>query len=126
MESTCKSGILKDFIMSNLIEQIFALEEGRGGDAIILQNKVEGSNGAPNYFGAQAIIQRINTVGGWQWCLRTLMPTRDGPMAGSGIYGDIDYVVKATEKQFGIKSDVREWVVAEYRDPDFPPNLIPM
>lgn len=43
--------------MSNFIEQLFALEEGRVGDAIILQPKKTDSNGEPNFFGAQAIIQ---------------------------------------------------------------------
>jgi hypothetical protein len=116
--------------MSNLIETIVALEEGRGGDAIILQSKKPGGNGAPSYYNANAIIQRIPTPSGYMWCLRLLMPkmTTLGVMnsAGSGIYGDIDYVVAAAERQFGVKSDVREWVHVNYIDPEFPSNLLPM
>lgn len=108
--------------MSNLIEQIIAMEEGRGGDAIILQQKREHGNSAPNYTLADAIIRRMPTVGGYKWALHTLMFGR----SGSGIYGTIDEVVQATEKQFGVKSDVREWVPCNYTDPDYPPNLIPM
>lgn len=110
--------------MSNFIEQFIAMEEGRGCDAIILQSKNPGDNGAPKYQVAQAIVQKINTVGGWQWCLRLLQPGRHGPVAGSGIYGDPNYITQVVERQFGTKSDVREWVPVEYVDPEFPPNLI--
>lgn len=112
--------------MSNFIEQLFALEEGRNGDAIILQEKKPGTNGAPNFHWAQAIIQRIRTPSGDQWCLRLLMSGRNGPMAGSGIYGDLNYITTVVEKQFGKKSDVREWIGVEYTDPNFPANLLPM
>lgn len=106
--------------MSNLVEQIVAMEEGRGGDAIILQKK--SGNGAPNYYAADAIIRRLPTMGGYKWALHSLM----GGRTGSGIYGSIDDIVAAAEKQFGIKSDVREWVAVSYIDPDYPPNLLPM
>lgn len=107
--------------MSNLIEQIIAMEEGRGGDAILLQRMREHGNSAPNYALADAIIRRLNTMGGYQWVLHTLIYGR----TGSGIYGTIDDVVRAAEKQFGVKSDVREWVPCNYTDPDFPINLLP-
>lgn len=112
--------------MSNLIEMLFALEERRAGDAIILQTKSEGGNGAPRFHSANAIIQRLNTPGGYQWCLRLLMPSVRGPIAGSGIYGDLNHIVHHAERQFGVKSEVREWVSVEYTNPDFPFNLLPM
>lgn len=113
--------------MSNLVEQILIMEDGiSGGDAIILQPKQPGGNGAPNYMRADAIIRRIKTHGGFQWAFHTLQPSAAGyPVSGSGIYGDINEVVKAAERQFGTRSNEREWIHVDYCDPDYPPNLIP-
>jgi len=105
--------------MSNLIEQILKMEDGIGGDAIIYQPKA--GNGSPDYLSAEAIIMRIHTMAGYEWVFRPLMFGR----AGSGFYGDIDYVVETAERKFGTKFEATEWVPVDYADPDFPHNLLP-
>lgn len=105
--------------MSNRVEQLIKADE-LGFDALIFQDK--SGNGQPNYHSAYAIIRKIRTPGGVQWALHTLMFGR----TGSGIYGDINEVLRAAEAQFGVKSEEREWMEVEYADPDFPARLIPM
>lgn len=108
--------------MSNLIEQLIGMETGGLYDAILLQKKQSNSNGAPNYFHADAIIRRIRTPGGWKWAFHSLISAR----TGSGQYfDDINDLAASVERQIGIKSDIREWVGVDYCDPDFPSNLIP-
>ena len=106
--------------MSNLIEQILAMEAGTC-DAIMLQLKHDGDNGEPHYAAASAIIRRLPTIGGVQWAYHTMYFGR----TGSGMYGDIDEVVNFAEKIHGIRLTMSEWVQLNYKDEGFPHNLIP-
>jgi len=90
-------------------------------DALLLQNM--SGNGAPQVWGAHAIIRKIKTHDTsvpFQWAFHTLTMG----CTGSGIYGDIETVRIAAERQFGIKSDIRQWIQVEYLD--LPLNLLPM
>lgn len=108
--------------MSNLIEQLFAMDERRGGDAIILQPIDKTGNSQPVYWRADAIVRRIKTHDGYQWAFHTLIMGK----TGSGQYfHDLNDLVTSVERQFGTKSEVREWIVVDYTDSDFPVNLLP-
>ena len=114
--------------MSNLVEQIIAVEEGKSGDAIILIDKKLAVVEGLKYRTAYAIIRYMPTMGGRQWVLSQLTDRLGGPfpMAGSGMYGDINYVTRMAETYYSDKSDNVEWVQVNYTDPDYPPNLLPM
>lgn len=111
--------------MSNFVEKIIALAEEKTHDAIILQPKPRGSNGCLNIHKAKAIVRYIRTVGGSTLAFHTLQSFGGKVVTGSGIYGDINDITIAVEKQFGAVSDDQEWIGIDYCDPEFPTHLIP-